>query len=152
MMARWFTHATRRAAALPPSTHSHEDAGMERNLSDSVCARLLPCCTVALLALCPPAFAQETGTVKGTVTRALEGSALSSVSVTVQSTGQNTVTGNDGGYTLRRVPTGAQNIVFRWLGYRPTQVAVIVEPNATITADAALEPVTISLGEIVVQG
>jgi iron complex outermembrane receptor protein len=98
------------------------------------------------------AVAQETGTVTGTVTRAEGGDALSSVSVTVASTGQNTVTGNDGKYTLRRVPAGPQRIVFRWLGYRPTEVQVTVESGATVTADAALEAVTISLGEIVVEG
>jgi outer membrane receptor for ferrienterochelin and colicins len=98
------------------------------------------------------ALAQETGTVTGTVTRAAEGAALSSVSVNVESTGQSTVTGADGKYTLRRVPAGPQRIVFRWLGYRPTQVDVTVEAGSTVTADASLEAVTISLGEIVVQG
>ncbi len=95
--------------------------------------------------------AQETGTVTGTVTR-LEGGPLSSVSVTVAGTGQSTVTGTDGRYTLRRVPAGPQTIVFRWLGYRPSEAQVVVEAGATVTADAALEAVTISLGEIVVQG
>ncbi|HET9040068.1 MAG TPA: carboxypeptidase-like regulatory domain-containing protein, partial [Gemmatimonadales bacterium] len=98
------------------------------------------------------ALAQETGTVTGTVTRAAEGAALSSVSVNVESTGQSTVTGADGKYTLRRVPAGPQRIIFRWLGYRPTQVDVTVEAGSTVTADASLEAVTISLGEIVVQG
>ena len=50
------------------------------------------------------------------------------------------------------MPAGAQKIVFRWLGYRPTQVDVVVEPGATVTADAGLEQVTIALSEIVVQG
>lgn len=98
-----------------------------------------------------PVLAQETGAVTGTVTR-VEGDALASVSVTVAATGQSTVTGTDGKYTLRRVPAGPQTIVFRWLGYRPTEAQVIVEPGATVTADATLEAVTISLGEIVVQG
>ena len=47
---------------------------------------------------------------------------------------------------------GPQKVVFRWLGYRPTTVDVIVEPNATVAADVGLEPVTIALSEIVVQG
>jgi iron complex outermembrane receptor protein len=96
--------------------------------------------------------AQETGTVAGTVTRAGEGSALSSVSVTVEGTGQTTTTGADGRYTLRRVPVGPQKIVFRWLGYRPTQVDVIVQAGTTVTADAGMEQVTVALSEIVVQG
>jgi iron complex outermembrane receptor protein len=50
------------------------------------------------------------------------------------------------------VPAGPQTIVFRWLGYKPTEVQVVVEPGQTVTADAALEAVIISLGEIVVEG
>jgi iron complex outermembrane recepter protein len=95
-------------------------------------------------------LAQGTGTVTGTVTRSGEGSPLASVSVTVQSTGQSAVTGTDGRYTLRRVPEGPQTIVFRWLGYRPSQAQTTVEPGGTVTVNAALEPVAIALTELVV--
>ncbi|HEX5963673.1 MAG TPA: TonB-dependent receptor, partial [Gemmatimonadales bacterium] len=104
--------------------------------------------TVACLA--PTAVAQETGTVTGTVTRSGEGSALASVSVSVQGIGVSTVTGPDGRYTLRRVPAGPQTIVFRWLGYRPTEVPTTVEPGGTATVNAALEPVAVALTELVV--
>ena len=127
---------------------------MNRNWSGLFRVRLPLCCAAVLclfaLAIQPVA-AQETGTVTGTVTR-VEGGELASVSVTVAGTGQSTVTGTDGRYTLRRVPAGPQTVVFRWLGYRPTEVQVTVEPGATVTADATLEAVTISLGEIVVEG
>ena len=126
---------------------------MRRNSSGPLSARRSFVGTFLLLtSLSTAAIAQETGTVTGTVTRASENAALSSVSVSVQGTGQSTVTGADGRYTLRRVPAGPQRIVFRWLGYRPTQVDVTVEAGATVTADAALEAVTISLAEIVVEG
>ncbi len=95
--------------------------------------------------------AQQTGTVTGTVTR-VEGGALSSVSVLVAGTGLETVTGTDGKYTLRRVPAGPQTVVFRWLGYKPTEAQVVVEPGSTVNADAALEAVAVSLGELVVEG
>jgi outer membrane receptor for ferrienterochelin and colicins len=111
--------------------------------------------TILSLLLAPLhlATAQQpgTGNVSGTVTRA-EGGTLSSVSVSVRGSGEETVTGTDGKYTLRRVPAGPQTIVFRWLGYKPTEVQVVVEPGQTVTADAALEAVIISLGEIVVEG
>jgi iron complex outermembrane receptor protein len=125
---------------------------MRPNSSGSLRLVLLFGITLLVLPSLQPALAQETGTIHGTVTRAQEGGALSSVSVSVQSTGQSTITGNDGRYTLRRVPAGPQTVIFRWLGYRPTQAQVVVQANASVTADAALEPVTISLGEIVVQG
>ena len=108
----------------------------------------------ALLSFIPIAIAaaQETGTVTGTVTRAADGGALSSVSVSVPAVGVSTITGTDGRYTLRRVPVGSQTVVFRWLGYAPTEVQVVVEAGQTVTADAALEAVAVSLGEIVVEG
>ena len=63
-----------------------------------------------------------------------------------------TVTGPDGRYTLRRVPVGPQTVVFRWLGYRPTEAQVTVEPGSTVTVDADLEPVAVALTELVVEG
>ena len=50
------------------------------------------------------------------------------------------------------MPVGPQTVVFRWLGYAPTEVQVVVEAGQTVTADAALEAVAVSLGEIVVEG
>src|SRR5918993_6977 len=117
-----------------------------RNLLAAGSIILLPAATGTSVA------AQETGTVTGTVTRTGEGSPLSSVSISVQGTGLSTITAPDGRYTLRRVPAGPQVIVFRWLGYRPTETQVTVEAGSTATVDAALEPVAVALTEIVVQG
>jgi outer membrane receptor protein involved in Fe transport len=128
---------------------------MRRNWSAPLHTRLfarLAVLVFVLLAIPASATAQETGTVTGTVTRAADGGELSSVSVSIPAIGLSTITGTDGKYTLRRVPAGPQTIVFRWLGYRPTEVQVVVEPGASVTADAALEAVVISLGEIVVEG
>jgi outer membrane receptor protein involved in Fe transport len=120
----------------------------------SACLRgALVAASLLSLSLVPgSALAQGTGTVTGTVTRAGEGSPLPSVSVTIQTaaTTLSTVTGPDGRYTLRRVPEGPQTIVFKWLGYRPVTSQVTVEPNATVTADASLEPVALALTELVV--
>ncbi len=126
---------------------------MRRNSCAPLRSSLFASLTVALLlALASPALAQETGTVSGTVTRAADAAELSSVSVGIPAIGLSTITGTDGRYTLRRVPAGPQTVVFRWLGYRPTEVQVVVEANKTVAADAALEAVVISLGEIVVEG
>jgi iron complex outermembrane receptor protein len=106
-----------------------------------------------LAALLPPSLtAQQSGTVTGTVTRAEGGGALAGVSVSVQGTGQTAVSGGDGRYTLRSVPAGPRTIVFRWLGYRPTELPVTVEPGGSATLDAALEPAPAILSDLVVQG
>ena len=110
---------------------------------------LLVVCGLALLG--PHlALAQGTGHVTGRVVRSADDTPLPSVSVTVRSTGQTAVTGTDGRYTLRRVPEGPQTIVFRWLGYRPTDLQTTVVADSTTTVDAALEQVVLSLTELVV--
>ncbi len=100
------------------------------------------------------AVAQEptTGTVTGTVTRAEGGGTLAGVSVSVQGSGQTAVTRGDGQYTLRNVAAGPRTIVFRWLGYRPVEQPVTVEPGGSVTLDAALEPAPAILSDLVVQG
>ena len=107
---------------------------------------------LALTALPATLLAQGTGTVSGQVTQAGDGAALAGVSVIVSGTGLATVTGNDGRYTLRRVPAGARVVVFRWLGYRPTNVDVNVTEGGTTTANASLEPVPVQVGDIIVSG
>jgi outer membrane receptor for ferrienterochelin and colicins len=109
---------------------------------------------LALLAMFAPstASAQSSGTVTGTVTRAEGGGPLAGVSVSVRNAGQTAVTNGEGRYTLRGVPAGPQTIVFRWLGYRPTELPATVEPGGTATVDAALEPAPAILSDLVVQG
>ena len=123
---------------------------MPEILSATLLKRLLVLVTVLAGLVHHSVLAQGTGTVTGTVTRTGEGSALASVSVTVQGTGQSAVTGTDGRFTLRRVPEGPRTIVFRWLGYRPTEVQTTVESGGTVTVNAALEPVAVALTELVV--
>jgi len=122
---------------------------MPQPLSDTARAILVAAALSSIPAL---ALAQGEGTVTGRVTRADEGSALPSVSVSIRTdqTSLTTVTGPDGKYTLRRVPAGPQTVVFRWLGYRPVDQQVTVEAGGTVTADAALEPVAVALTELVV--
>jgi len=120
----------------------------------SVSLRAIPTLllAVALTALPALLLAQGTGTVSGRVTQAGGGAPLSGVSVTVLGTGLATVTGNAGYYSLRRVPAGPRVIVFRWLGYRATNVEVTVTEGGTATADASLEPVPVQVGDIIVSG
>ena len=73
--------------------------GMRRDSSAPLRTRPFVRLATALFAcFAVPAFAaaQETGTVTGTVTRAADGEALSSVSVSVPSVGISTITGTDG--------------------------------------------------------
>jgi len=116
--------------------------------SAGIARRVLGLIAVALL-LPAWALAQGTGTVSGRVTRS-DGSPVSGVSVTVQSTRATGVSGSDGRYTLERVPAGQQTITFRWPGYQPKEAQVTVTAGATATADAVLEMQAVVLSEIIV--
>ncbi|MBM4186013.1 MAG: TonB-dependent receptor [Gemmatimonadetes bacterium] len=108
---------------------------------------------VTLIAAAGPSLvtAQGIGTVRGTVTRSDDGAPLVGVTVTVKGVGGGASTGPSGRYVLERVPAGSQTLVFRWLGYRPVEVAVTVTAGGTATADAKMEPAPIALNDLVVE-
>src|SRR4029079_2038274 len=99
-----------------------------------------------------PAWAQGSGTVKGTVTQAGTGQALAGVLVSVNGTAVKSATTVRGTYSISNVPAGAQTLTFRWLGYRPTQVQATVTANGTTTVDAKMEQLPIQLSELQVTG
>lgn len=92
--------------------------------------------------------AQETATIRGTVTQAGTTDALAGVQISVQGTGLATATGVNGRYVVQRVPTGPQVIIFRWLGYAPLQREVNVTGDMTL--DVELEPQPVSLADLTV--
>lgn len=94
--------------------------------------------------------AQSTGTVTGKVTRADDGAALASVTVGVRGPGTTAVTNTQGRYLLDRVPAGTYTLVFRWLGYKPTEVSVTVTAGRTVTADVKMEAQPIALNDLIV--
>lgn len=106
---------------------------------------------VALAVLAAPTvMAQSTGTITGKVTRADDGTALAGVTVGVRGPGTTAVTNTQGRYVIDRVPAGTYTLVFRWLGYRPTEVSVTVTAGATVTADAKMEQQPIALSDLIV--
>ena len=104
-----------------------------------------------LFAVPAPLVAQGSGTISGRVVRADDGSPLGGVTVTVRGTALATVTTPKGNYSLR-VPAGEHTLVFRWLGYAPTEAAVTVPADGSVTSDARLEALPVALSDIVVEG
>jgi TonB-dependent SusC/RagA subfamily outer membrane receptor len=93
-----------------------------------------------------------TGTVSGRITDASIGRGLPGVQVTVNGTRLGTVTGPNGEYTINGVPIGSRTLTVRRIGYQPTTRAVQVLPDATATADVALNVSAINLSEVIVTG
>ena len=92
--------------------------------------------------------AQGTSTIRGKVTRAIDGQPIAGVQIIVDGTGLATATNATGDYTLQRVPNGAQTMRFRWLGYAPVDRMVTVSGDMTL--DVAMEAKPVSLADITV--
>ncbi len=91
-------------------------------------------------------FAQNR-TISGTVTDKNDGMPLPGVSVTVKGSHTGTVTGADGKYKIA-VHAGSQTLVFTYIGYTTSEVAV----GANTTVNRALSVTTNQLSEVVVTG
>ena len=95
------------------------------------------------------AAAQGLATLHGTVTRSGDNAPLAGVSVSVKGIpGASSVTNALGKYTLIRIPSGAQTLGFRWLGYAPEDRAITVTDGMTV--DVKMESKAVSLAEITV--
>jgi hypothetical protein len=99
-----------------------------------------------------PLAAQGVGTIRGRVVDSTTAQGLPNVSVTIAGTRFGTQTGPDGGYTIARVPAGAQRLQARRIGYRSGTVDVTVTAGGTVTVDVALSQQASVLTEMVVTG
>lgn len=110
-------------------------------------------CVAATLAMAPTFLAaQATGGVAGTVTRADDNSPLGGVVVQVKGTTIRTITNPAGKYQLERIPAGQTTLEFRWVGFAPTEQQVTIAAGSIATLDAKLNPLPVTLSEIMVSG
>lgn len=96
--------------------------------------------------------AQDTGSIRGTVTDAATTRPMPGVGITVVGTARNTVTNEDGAYLILGVPAGAASVRAQMLGYAARESPVNVTAGETSTVDFALPASAINLEEIVVAG
>ena len=102
------------------------------------------CCTLAFVLFPLPLRAQSTGTVAGRVTDA-SGAALEGVNVVIDGTTRGAATGPDGRFRLARVPTGAQTVVARFVGFQTARRTVNVSAGATVRVTLALAPKAVGM-------
>jgi TonB-linked SusC/RagA family outer membrane protein len=111
---------------------------------------LKPLAIFSAIALCvvAPRPAAAQASIMGRVT-AQDGEPLQQARVLLVGTALSTVTGQDGRYALRNVPTGPQTVRVLRVGYREQKKAATVGVNATVGMDFALERSVVQLEEIV---
>jgi TonB-linked SusC/RagA family outer membrane protein len=96
--------------------------------------------------------AQEPGAIRGTVTDAQTGEAISGAQVMIRGTGLGTITNNEGRYLLTRVPSGRAEIRVERMGYSPQARTITVTAGETATADFQLGVMAIELEGLVATG
>ena len=108
---------------------------------------------VAFLLVAPvvPSFAQQTGTVSGTVVATESGAPLVGASVVVVGTARSVLTNEKGQYRLS-VPAGVHSVRARLIGHEAAEERVVVPAGQTVTVDFKLTATPLSLNEIVVVG
>jgi len=95
-------------------------------------------------------LAQSTGTVSGRVTDAENGQPIVAAQVSVNGTPLGRATGDDGRFVLTAVPTGANTVTVRRIGYLQQTRTVSVTSGGTVTIDFALAKSSVSLAGVVV--
>jgi len=96
--------------------------------------------------------AQQTGTVRGTVTDSSTGRGVAGTQISIVGTTRGALSGESGAYSLAPVPVGSVIVRAQRIGYAAQQRTVTVPANGTATVDFALRPVAAVLSTIVATG
>jgi TonB-linked SusC/RagA family outer membrane protein len=100
----------------------------------------------------PRAAAAQVGTIRGTVTDSATGRGVGSARVTIPGTTRETVTDDQGRYTLGGLPAGSTPVSVQRIGFAAARHRVTVGPGETVTLDVVLRAVATTLSEVVTIG
>lgn len=113
--------------------------------------RIAGCLLTLTLVLAPgAAWAQATGTIRGTVVEAGTGRPLAGIDVAVQGTALTARTDEQGAFRIAGVPAGERVVQVRRLGFAPVEERVEVAPGATATVTITLREEALALEGLVV--
>ncbi|MEM6321063.1 MAG: TonB-dependent receptor [Bacteroidota bacterium] len=108
--------------------------------------------TFALFFACVSHVFGQSGTIKGVITDANEGSTLPGATISIEGTTVGTVTDVDGVYILTGVPAGNQTISISFLGFETKTVAIDMQDGQTLEISEALGEGAIMGEEVIVTG
>ncbi len=94
----------------------------------------------------------QTGGVRGMVTDTDTNEPLFGVTVFIKGTAISGVTNTDGGYIINNISSGAQTIVFSYLGYKELDKEFTIESGKTIDLSVTLSADATTLDEVVLTG
>ncbi len=111
---------------------------------------LLAALVGVLLAVPGSVFAQETGTVAGTVVDSTTSETLPGVNVVIEGEDVGAATSADGQFRITNVPTGEQTLVVSYVGYQERTRTVDVRENSTTNVRVPLASEAVGLDDVVV--
>ena len=116
-------------------------------------ASMLALAMVAALAVAKrDALAQDFGTVSGRVTEGNSQRPVAEAQVIVVGTDRNGVTNANGEFSISGIPSGAQRVRVRRIGYAPSERVVDVQAGQTSRTEITVNPSATDLAAIVVTG
>ncbi len=96
-----------------------------------------------------PAFAQQTGTLTGTVTDT-QGQPLTGANVVLAGTQKGTAAGADGSYRITNIPVGEYTVRVSFVGYQAVEREITIEGGSTRTQNFQLEIASLQGEEVTV--
>lgn len=106
----------------------------------------------SLVAFPSSGAAQEVGQLTGVVSDSSSGQGISGAQVMVAGTTLGTISGNDGHYTIARVPAGSHTVQVRRVGYSMREVQVTIVAGTTTTLNVAIRSAPLQLEAVVTTG
>ncbi len=95
--------------------------------------------------------AQQTGTLKGRVRDAEEGTGLPWVNIVIKGTVLGTSSGVHGDYRIDHVPAGEQTVIISFVGYETAERLVNIRPGEETWLDIALKPGSLNLSSVQIE-
>ncbi len=112
--------------------------------------KLLAALVGILLAVPGSVFAQETGTIAGTVVDSTTSQTLPGVNVVVRGAQVGTATGANGEFEIADVPVGQQTVEFSFVGYQAKTRTVDVNAGSTSRIEVSMRSEAVGLDDVVV--
>lgn len=108
--------------------------------------------TAVSLATAPAGAAQQTGTLRGTVSSAISERPLNAVNIAVEGTRLETRTDRDGRYEIAGIPVGVVSLRVELAPYTSVVEEIVIGPNRVTELDFSLRGMADVLDEIVAEG
>lgn len=108
------------------------------------------CCMLTSAAFTVPLQAQESGSIRGTITDSATGEHLIGVNIVIEGKNIGTASGLSGEYVLRGIPAGTQTLLASYIGYERVEKEVEITAGETIELDFEMREQTAQGAELIV--